>query len=285
MKRKTFAFVVLLWALTTGAHGLNAQQAETTFTTGLKLLGLSECKVIFVSGTYTDSPAAKAGLLPGDMLLEVNGQAVSEVPQAKSLLRSAHGKAVTLGLARGEKHFTAIVSAEPLATILARENEKVLDGSIYPLDATEAEIHYLEETQRALGGVADHKVIFVGHYPSNLNLYYGGFEVFVWDHDRRFTVGGMENGPAKQAGVRWGDEILAVDGVELRGKSATDVESLLSKSRPSSMQLTVERAGTRRTFTYELAPASQVKHLNNLRVTSGQPVPLWLPDEYLHCLQ
>jgi hypothetical protein len=70
----------------------------------------------------------------------------------------------------------------------------------------------------------DKKVSKVGHYPDDMELYYPGFEVFVWDAPTSIMVGGIEVGPAKKAGIHlwrlrgigeWGSPV---------GKSVAELE-------------------------------------------------------------
>ena len=58
--------------------------------------------------------------------------------------------------------------------------------------------------RQALERATDLTRAFPGHYPANEQLYYPGFEVFIWDKGNQVTVGGIEDGPASRAGVRWG---------------------------------------------------------------------------------
>lgn len=53
-----------------------------------------------------NSPAASAGILPGDVLTAVDGQPVSKTQEAKTLLFGPVGKPVTLALLRNNKEQT-----------------------------------------------------------------------------------------------------------------------------------------------------------------------------------
>lgn len=57
-----------------------------------------------ITETLAKAPAEKAGLVPGDFLLAVNGTAVATVEEAKAILKQqAAGTAVTLAIERGEE--------------------------------------------------------------------------------------------------------------------------------------------------------------------------------------
>ena len=166
---------------------------------------------------------------------------------------------------------------------------KQLDRLEVDMDTTEAEVRDLLAEQQAVEGAfraGDVTVAFPDHhYPANKQLYYPGFEVFVWDKGQQITVGGIENGPAYRSGIRWGDRILTVNGVDPHGKSIAAMEALLSSPQPAPMVLTISRAGTQKTFSFTLEQASDVLRENRWKVVHGQIVPLWIPDKYLPCFE
>jgi C-terminal processing protease CtpA/Prc len=261
----------------------NSQPVKEPYATGATLVGSTTCKVVFISGVHKDSPAAKAGLTAGDVLLNIDGHVVTDLQTASDLMKSNNSSPIKMGLARNDKHFTATVNREPLTTILRRDNYKLVDGRLEPLEATNSEIMYSEEVERQLESAKSREVVFPGHYPANTNLYYPGFEIFMWNG--RITVGGMERGPASRAGVRWGDQVLAIDGVNPDGKSRVELEALLSRSRPEIMRLTINRAGVQHTYAFELEVASTVMRQNNRRMVDGKLQPLWLPERYQNCFR
>ena len=99
------------------------------------------------------------------------------------------------------------------------------------------------------------------------------------------TVGGIEDGPGSSGGVRWGDQIVAVDGVDPHKKPVAQLESMLSAPIPRSMTLTIGRADVRKTFSFELAQAATVLRDNQWQVMNGRLIRLWAPKKYLPCFQ
>jgi C-terminal processing protease CtpA/Prc len=189
-------------------------------------------------------------------------------------------------LLRGDKTYAVSVEREDVAVVLQKDGWKLLeDGSLVSLDATDAEVKHYLSTKKALEDAHDISVVFPGHYPANKELYYPGLEAFVWDGGNQVTVGGIENGPASRAGLRWGDRIIAVNGVASSGKSVVEVESLLTSSKPATIRLIIERAGIQKTFSFDLAQAASVLRDNQWQVINGKLIPLWVPDKYLSCFQ
>jgi regulator of sigma E protease len=66
---------------------------------------------VLIASIAEGSPAASAGLQPGDLVLEVNGQTVDSIPRLKTLVDENLDKPVTLVLQRGSQ--TVVVSVTP----------------------------------------------------------------------------------------------------------------------------------------------------------------------------
>lgn len=241
---------------------------------------------LFVFSVYKISPAARGGIKPGDRLLSVDGQTVTTLESAAQRMRSTSASPVTLQLMRDARPYTVTIQRIDYPTLLQQNGKKILkDGSLLDLRATDADVAQFVAVNQALQNAKDLSVAFPQHYPANKQLYYPGFEAFVWDGGNQVTVGGIEDGPASRAGVRWGDQIVAVDGVDPHRESVADLESMLSSVTPKSMTLVIERAGTRRKFSFELVQATTVLRDNNRKVANGKLVPIWAPDKYLPCFQ
>jgi C-terminal processing protease CtpA/Prc len=99
------------------------------------------------------------------------------------------------------------------------------------------------------------------------------------------TVGGIEDGPAKAAGVHYGDSTISVNGTSPRGKSLAELERLFSSPKPATMTLVIDRDGQKKTFTFKLAKASDVAVANHKRMYKGRMIPSVIPSSYLHCFE
>ncbi len=151
---------------------------------------------------------------------------------------------------------------------------------MYPKDATAAEMQRLREHPHE-PPVSD-KAFPVAHYPANPDLYSPGFEVFVWTPPKRPEW--RDRRRARPAGWRALRGLYPlVDRVDPIGKSVPEVERLLSSETPASITLIVDRDGMKKTFTFELAKASEVAELNHKRFYDGHLIPSVVPDSYLHC--
>jgi C-terminal processing protease CtpA/Prc len=261
-----------------------AQTIPESFSIGVTVVRgkRSDCPV-FIASVAKNSPAAKAGLEPGDVLVAVDGTQVSFEDAAKRL-RSQDAKAVTLTVRRGDNGtpITVVVQREPLATIL-RDNglKMVQDGRLVPLDTTDKELACLLRFDKRR--ITGQQAFRPTHYPEDLNLYYPGFEAFILDGPTQVSVGGIEQGPASDAGVRWGDVLISVDGVSVAGKTALQLEDMLSSKEAQKMTIEVDRCGSGSTVSFMLERAADIMRRNQKQAVGGEVLPLGVPQKYFSC--
>lgn len=67
-----------------------------------------------------------------------------------------------------------------------------------------------------------------------------------------FITATFPNSPASRAGLRFGDRILAVDGLKMTGRASLDVRDKIRGPRGSTVKITVERAADKRVQTVEI---------------------------------
>lgn len=67
-----------------------------------------------------------------------------------------------------------------------------------------------------------------------------------------FVTATFQGSPAGRAGLRFGDRILAVDGLKMTGKSSLEVRDKIRGPRGSLVKVTVERAADKRVQTVEI---------------------------------
>jgi C-terminal processing protease CtpA/Prc len=263
-----------------------SQESKPRYQIGISIASPKpECPV-FVWGVLKNSPAANAGIRVGDRLTAVDGNNVTSLRDAAEHITSTSSRPVTVQLVRDDRPFSLTVMREDSTVILQNAGLKMLaDGTLVNTDTTNAEAEHVLAVSRALENAKDLSTVFPGHYPANEELYYPGFEVFTWDEGNQVTVGGVEDGPAAHAGVRWGDHLVALNGVDPRKKTVAELETLFSSSKPKTMTLVIDRGGSQMKISFELAKAATVLQENGWKIKDGKRVPLWVSEKYLPCFQ
>lgn len=276
MKKSCF----MAFALFTANVALGQQPSSTI--TGLTIGGGSSdsCPVLVV-GVWRGSPADRAGMKVGDALSTIDGKPVKRFDDAVRLLHADGNRPVTLTFLRGETADSKIVGREKVAALLESSRQKMVDDVFVPLDFSEAE---MQEKMKSLSLDRFADRAFPSHYPTDERVYYGGFEVLTLKNPAQVVVLGIEDGPASRSGVHWGDTILAVNGVDPRGKTVAELEKLFSSDKPATMTLKIERSGVARTYVFDMEQAAQVLKDNGSRLFHNVPLPIGVPEKYLPCL-
>ena len=202
---------------------------------------LSQPPAVVVDRVVENSPAARAGLQPGDLLLEV--EAADRV--ARPVRAPSEWRKLELGAQPGDVLRVFVDRAGREAEVDLTLTERVM-----PAARTEVE-RFREETRVGVvfRGATEVEARAAGLGP-------GGGAVIV---------GMSARSPWREAGLRYEDVIVAVDGVEL-----THPELLLTTIRNAaerSLRLTVARAGREQTVTAALTTRD-----SSLRELSLPPV-------------
>ena len=163
-----------------------------------KSFGLDRARGALVAQVQPDSPAAKAGLKSGDVILKYNGQNIESNGQLPAKVAATPvGSKAELEILRDGKNKTIDVTIEKLkddsasSGAAAEPAESSLGLAVQPLDAAQ-----LKE----------------------LDLKHG------------LLVRNVADGAAARAGVRPGDVLLELGGVKL--ESAADLKTAVSKLKP-----------------------------------------------------
>jgi len=151
----------------------------------MESFNLKEVAGVLVSKVEKDSPAEKAGLQVGDVILEINGDKVSSVPKFRIAIATARiGTEIPLKIVRDNKEKTIQINLEA-----------------YPDDSTVA-------TDTVKGGVATGISVDAIDSPAAKRLGITGEEGVV--------VTKVEpNSPAAKSGLRVGFVILSIDGTDV----------------------------------------------------------------------
>lgn len=267
------------------SSSLRGQALGDRYTIGISLLKSEKnsCPA-FVFEVYPKSPAGLAGIHSGDKLIKVDGIDVSSFGsrQISQLICGDRANEVSILIEHQGAQSEFTMKREKFSLILADAGLKIADDAILPIDESAAE---QSEKVSILNFDPDHIDfrVFPLHYPTALDLFYGGFEVYVFRNPRKVIVGGIENSPASRAGVHWGDTILNVNGVPVAGKSLAELEQMFSADHAVLTRLTIYRADAEKTIIYMLAKASDIIAENGKSMYKGRIIPSGVADRDLHC--
>lgn len=158
---------------------------------------------ILIAGVVSDSPAEKAGLRRGDILLAIDGEEVNTLAELQKIIRAHEpGDKVKLQVQRGDRKITVTATLEKA-----------------PGEETTAFLG-IRPSNDDLGNAAPPEIRKFG----------------IFRGARILEV--MEDSPAEQAGLQAGQIITAVNGQPLR--QAKDLNSWLAGSKPGErVELTV----------------------------------------------
>jgi S1-C subfamily serine protease len=115
--RYILAVILLLYPLAVAAEGgwlgVTVQNVNPQTAFGL---GLGTPRGVMVTMVRQGGPAARAGLMQGDVIIEFNGQSIDDVAELRRLARkSAPGSSVRLKVIRKRRELTipVVVGQEP----------------------------------------------------------------------------------------------------------------------------------------------------------------------------
>ncbi len=168
-------------------------------------------KGVLVADVVPDSPADKAGIKPGDVIQEVNGQTVETPFDLKeAVLKTQIGEKITLTLIRGGKKIK-------VELVTAPKPEKVIEAKA-PIE------------EKLLG-------IKVAEITPELRQRYG-----IFPDERGVVVVEVEpGGPADRVGIAAGDVIKSVNREEI--KNLSEFRSVMAKINPGETVLLRLRHG------------------------------------------
>lgn len=263
----------------------SAQSGWNDYVTGMTLVGrpggVPSCSPV-VWRVDPDTPAAKAGVEPGDRVLQIDEHKNPDIREVSTLLHTPTYQINRLRMIGKRGEYSVEVGRIRASEIFQRQGMKLgPNGMIFPVDASEAEMERISKIESE--PPKEEKAFNVGHYPADLSVYYPGFELWVGTVGKPVTVGGIEDGPAKHAGVHYGDTILRVNGIDPKGKSIPDVERLFSSTEATKITVLIERDGDHRTISFDLERASDIAAKNMKQQYQGRMIPSVIAPGDLHC--
>lgn len=204
--------------------------------------GLSAVRGVAVEGVLDDSPAARAGIIKGDVIIKIDGESVTSVRKLQRLVSEiAPDQVVSVTVIRNGSELQMPV------TVAKREQTFAGDGN-FRLDSLPQiripEIPGFElqipRSGRGEAGILSSRVsgrqigVSVSPLTKQLSAYFG-----VASGKGLLISEVRENSPASKSGLRAGDVIVTADGAEL--KENMDLVRAINRNKEGSVILTIIR--------------------------------------------
>jgi membrane-associated protease RseP (regulator of RpoE activity) len=241
---------VRAFSLAMGDGGYLGVQTVDVSTENFSGYGLSSVRGVAVEKVVEGSPAEKAGLQNGDVILRFNGEDVTSARKLTRLVSEvAPDHTVTLTVFRGgsEREIQVAVGKRPAPAFHDGAFSMTVPGAQGPF---ELKLPRIPEAPLTIpGGEGD---VFVWRSTSSRQIGVGvtpltkqlaehfGVEAGVMINNVR------EDSPAARAGLKAGDIIVAIDGNDVKGDSDL-IRGITSKAE-GDVELTIVRSGSRQSI-------------------------------------
>ena len=206
--------------------------------------GMREVRGVGISEIVKDSPAEKAGLRKGDVILRFNGEAVTSTRKLNRLVNeSSADQVVQLTISRGgsEQEVSATLGKRESMTKIF--NEKTREEMRQKIEKMKNDMPKIRKGDGTW-------VLNMGNY-RRIGI---GTETLTKQLADYFGVGNgilvtsvNDNSPASKAGLKAGDIITAVDGEKV--DSPGDISRAINKKEDGPVTLTVVRDRNTRSVT------------------------------------
>lgn len=218
--------------------------AEDVSTQNMGTYGMRDVRGVGVSEVVKDSPAEKAGLRKGDVILRFNGEAVTSTRKLNRLVNeSSPDQTVRLTISRGgsEQEISATLGKRENMTKIF--NEKIREEMRQNREKMKTEFPKIKSGDGTWTiNMGNYRRIGISTQTLNKQLadYFGVSEGIL-------VTSVSDNSPAAKAGLKAGDVITAVDGEKV--DSPGDISRAINKKEDGPVILTVVRDHNTRSVT------------------------------------
>ncbi|HSI87708.1 MAG TPA: PDZ domain-containing protein [Pyrinomonadaceae bacterium] len=258
-----------------GDGGYLGVQTVDVSTENFAGFGLSSVRGVAVEKVVEGSPAEKAGLQTGDVILRFNGEEVTSARKLTRLVSEVapdHTIALTVFRSGSEREIQVAVGKRPAPQFRDGTFSMTVPGAPGPLELKLPRIP--EAPLTVPGGDGD---VFVWRSSSSRQIGVGVTPLTKQLADHFGVEAGVminnvrEDSPAARAGLKAGDIIVAIDGSDVKGDMDL-IRGITSKAE-GEVELTIVRGGSRQTIrvTPEASP-------QNMRVLPAQPASPAVPS-------
>lgn len=223
--------------------------------------GLTSVRGVAVKSVVDDSPAAKAGIIAGDVIVSVGGEEVTSVRKLSRLVSEIapdHEARISILRSGSAMELTATVGKRP-GPAFANGNFRMA-APLAPGEMPDMKIFKELETLKVPGNVEERvfdlpdgkREVFRWNMRSDRSIGIGIMPLTKQLADSYNVAGGllvtnvMENSPAAKAGIKAGDVVTEVNGKAVN--EGFDIMRELNETK-GDLNLTFERKGSKQTVT------------------------------------
>ena len=223
-----------------------------SYSAGFIALLLKNPEEVWVRHVFPNSPAHRAGLFPGDRLVEVDGRTASGLTQedlGDLLAQSSEPRQISLKVSRGGSTVSLVIETK-------RARGFIESNFHIPL--------LLFSRQRRLKG----------------DDYILGIQALHAENPREAILQRVRYpSPAFDAGLHLGDLLLSIQGKPIQDISRDELGEFLQQNKPSEIVLKVLRLGEKLTFRVTLTRYKQaLAKIGRKLMKNGTPAPQHCPE-------
>jgi serine protease Do len=201
-----------------------------------KALKLKEVTGVEITRVEDDTPAARAGLRVGDVILEYNGQRVEGTEQMIRLVRETPpGRDVRLIISRNGQMMTLTARTEARKPFSGRAGDAAIIAPFRFPETPWVDLHIYRGTPRPIMNWRS-KMLGIEAEPLE-----GQLAEFFGVKEGVLVRSVMKDSPAEKAGLRAGDVIVKVDGAAVSSPNELLKTLPPARDRRSAVNLTVVR--------------------------------------------
>ena len=227
---------------------------ENSYSAGFDAWRLKNPEEVLVNVVLPESPAYRAGVFPGDQILEVSGHPVSGLDAGQLsdlILKPDEPREITLKLQRGLSTRSAKIETQKM--------KEITDATPY----------------QSLGGLGGFGFL----NPTKADTLILGVVLVYAENPREAMVDQIDYpSPAFDAGLHIGDRILAVNAEPIEKIARQQLSEMLLPKADSELRLDVSRLGNKVTLQIKPVTYAEAQAKIGREITAGGSVPEHCPE-------
>lgn len=234
----------MVWSFQMGGESFLGVEPQEVTKENFNKFGLSNVRGVAVEKVVENSPAAKAGLQAGDVIIKFNGDEVTSVRKLSRLIGEVapdHQAALTILRGGSESEITVTMGKREAQFYNGNFNMKMPEMPKTPqVQLTTPGFVWKNDGQTLYFGASRQIGVSTAPLTKQLGDYFG-----VAEGKGVLITNVREDSPAAKAGLKAGDIIVEVEGKEV--KNGVDLIQNIAEKKEGDVTLTIIRDKNRQT--------------------------------------